>query len=159
TLSYEDIYEKVRRMVDLGGIEILMQGGVNPALKLEWYEGLLRGIKERFGKYGVILHAFSPVELIYTANISNLSLRDTLIRLKEAGLDSIPGGGAEVLTDRVRGYIAPYKDTSQEWLDCMRSAHKVGIRSSVTMMYGSVDSWEDRLEHLIKAWGLQDDTS
>ena len=157
-LSFDEIHRKIQEMVDVGGIEILMQGGVNPKLKLPWYEDLLLSIKEKFGKYGVILHAFSPVELIYIAHISKLSLEDTLIRLKEAGLDSIPGGGAEVLTERVREYIAPYKDTSDEWLDCMRTAHKVGIRSSNTMMYGTIDTWEDRLEHLMRTRELQDET-
>ncbi len=158
TLSREQIFDKIQQMVDLGGIEILMQGGLNPKLKIEWYEDLLSAIKQKFGAYGVINHAFSPAELIYIQKISKLSMEETLTRLKAAGLDSIPGGGAEILTDRVREYIAPYKDTAEEWLDCMRVAHKVGLRSSVTMMYGSVDTWEDRLEHLMKARDLQDET-
>jgi len=158
TLSREDIFDKIQQMVDLGGIEILMQGGLNPKLKIEWYEELLSAIKEKFGAYGVINHAFSPAELIYIQRISKLSMEETLTRLKKAGLDSIPGGGAEILTDKVRKYIAPYKDTAEEWLDCMRVAHKVGLRSSVTMMYGSVDTWEDRLEHLMKSRDLQDET-
>lgn len=157
-LTREQIFEKIQQMVDLGGIEILMQGGLNPKLKIGWYEDLLRAIKEKFGAYGVILHAFSPAELIYIAKISKLSLEETLRRLKAAGLDSIPGGGAEILTDRVREAIAPYKDTAEEWLECMRTAHRVGIRSTVTMMYGSVDTWEDRLEHLMKTRQLQDET-
>jgi cyclic dehypoxanthinyl futalosine synthase len=159
TLSREQIYEKVQQMVDLGGIEILMQGGLNPKLKIEWYEDLLRDLKAKFGQYGIILHAFSPAELIYIAKISKLSMAETLTRLKAAGMDSIPGGGAEILTDRVREYIAPYKDTAEEWLDCMRVAHQVGLRSTVTMMYGSVDTWEDRLEHLLKSRDLQDETN
>jgi cyclic dehypoxanthinyl futalosine synthase len=159
TLSRDQIFDKIQQMVDLGGIEILMQGGLNPKLKIEWYEDLLSAIKERFGAYGVINHAFSPAELIYIQKISKLSMEETLTRLKAAGLDSIPGGGAEILTDRVREYIAPYKDTAEEWLDCMRVAHKVGLRSTVTMMYGSVDTWEDRLEHLMKTRDLQDETS
>jgi len=159
TLSRDQIFDKIQQMVDLGGIEILMQGGLNPKLKIEWYEDLLSAIKERFGAYGVINHAFSPAELIYIQKISKLSMEETLTRLKAAGLDSIPGGGAEILTDRVREYIAPYKDTAEEWLDCMRVAHKVGLRSTVTMMYGSVDTWEDRLEHLMKTRDLQDETN
>src|SRR2546423_4724651 len=158
TLTREQIFDKIQQMVDLGGIEILMQGGLNPKLKIDWYEDLLRSIKERFGAYGVILHAFSPAELIYVKNISKLSMEETLTRLKRAGLDSIPGGGAEILTDRAREHIAPYKDTAEEWLDCMRVAHRVGLRSTVTMMYGSVDTWEDRLEHLLKSRDLQDET-
>lgn len=157
-LSKEQIFEKIQQMVDLGGIEILMQGGLNPKLKIEWYEDLLASIKERFGKYGVILHAFSPAELIYIARISKLSLAEMFARLKRAGLDSVPGGGAEILTDRVRETISPYKDTADEWLHCMREAHRAGIRSTVTMMYGSVDTVEDRVEHLIRARALQDET-
>jgi cyclic dehypoxanthinyl futalosine synthase len=106
----------------------------------------------------VILHAFSPAELIYIKNISKISMEETLIRLKKAGLHSVPGGGAEILTDRVRQHISPYKDTADEWLDCMRVAHKVGLRSSATMMYGSVDTIDDRVEHLIRLRDLQDET-
>src|SRR5262245_16519902 len=158
TLSKEEIFEKIQQMVDLGGIEILMQGGLNPKLKIAWYEDLLHSIKERFGAYGVILHAFSPAELIYIAKISKLSQAEMFARLKKAGMDSVPGGGAEILTDRVREYIAPLKDTAEEWLDCMREAHRAGIRSTVTMMYGSVDTEEDRVEHLLKTRDLQDET-
>src|SRR5471030_864174 len=135
-LTREQIFDKIRQMVDLGGIEILMQGGLNPKLKIEWYEDLLRSIKNEFGAYGVILHAFSPAELIYIAKISKLSLAEMFARLQAAGLDSVPGGGAEILTDRVRETISPFKDTAEEWLDCMREAHRAGLRSSVTMMYG-----------------------
>lgn len=157
-LTKEQIFEKIQQMTDLGGIEILMQGGLNPRLKIDWYEDLLHSIKDRFGAYGVILHAFSPAELIYIARISKLSLADMFQRLKSAGLDSVPGGGAEILTDRVRQEIAPYKDTADEWLNCMREAHKAGIRSTVTMMFGSVDTIEDRVEHLIRSRDLQDET-
>ncbi|HZP83213.1 MAG TPA: cyclic dehypoxanthinyl futalosine synthase [Chthonomonadaceae bacterium] len=157
-LSREQIFEKIQQMVDVGGIEILMQGGLNPKLKIEWYEDLLRAIKERFGAYGIILHAFSPAELIYLARISKLSQAEMFRRLKAAGLDSVPGGGAEILTDRVRETISPYKDTAQEWLDCMREAHQAGLRTTVTMMYGSVDTVEDRIEHLVRTRELQDET-
>jgi cyclic dehypoxanthinyl futalosine synthase len=156
-LSKEQIFEKIQQMVDLGGIEILMQGGLNPKLKIEWYEDLLRSIKERFGAYGIILHAFSPAELIYLAKISKISQAELFQRLKAAGLDSVPGGGAEILTDRVRETISPYKDTADEWLECMRQAHLAGIRSTVTMMYGSVDTDEDRVEHLLRSRDLQDE--
>jgi cyclic dehypoxanthinyl futalosine synthase len=158
TLSKEQIFEKVQQMVDVGGIEILMQGGLNPKLKIEWYEDLLSSIKEKFGKYGVILHAFSPAELIYIANISKLTQPEMFARLKAAGLDSVPGGGAEILTDRVRQEISPYKDTAEEWLNCMREAHRAGLKTTVTMMYGSADTLEDRMEHLIKTRDLQDET-
>jgi len=158
TLSREQIFEKVQQMVDVGGIEILMQGGLNPKLKIEWYEDLLHAIKEKFGKYGIILHAFSPAELIYIAKISKLSQAEMFRRLKAAGLDSVPGGGAEILTDRVRQTISPFKDTADEWLNCMREAHLAGLKTTVTMMYGSVDTLEDRVEHLIRSRDLQDET-
>ncbi len=157
-LSREQIFDKIQQMVDLGGIEILMQGGLNPRLKIEWYEDLLRSIKAKFGAYGIILHAFSPAELIYIASISKLSQAEMFARLKAAGLDSVPGGGAEILTDRVRNEIAPLKDTADEWLNCMREAHMAGLKSTVTMMYGSVDTIEDRVEHLIRSRELQDET-
>ncbi|CEK19978.1 de-hypoxanthine futalosine cyclase [Chthonomonas calidirosea] len=157
-LTKEQIFEKIQQMVDLGGIEILMQGGLNPKLKLEWYEDLLASIKARFGAYGVIIHAFSPAELIYIAKISKISLAELFQRLKAAGLDSVPGGGAEILTDRVREIIAPYKDTADEWINCMREAHKAGLRTTATMMYGSVETYEDRIEHLLRVRELQDET-
>lgn len=158
TLSKDIIFDKIQQMVDVGGIEILMQGGLNPKLKIEWYEDLLHSIKERFGSYGIILHAFSPAELIYIAKISKLTQAEMFARLRRAGLDSVPGGGAEILTDRVRQTISPYKDTADEWLDCMKEAHKAGLKTTVTMMYGSADTLEDRMEHLIRSRELQDET-
>jgi cyclic dehypoxanthinyl futalosine synthase len=155
-LSREQIFEKIQEMVDVGGIEILMQGGLNSKLKIEWYEDLFRSIMERFPN--VILHALSPAEVIYIKKMSKLTMEETLTRLKAAGMHSLPGGGAEILTDRVRQYIAKYKDTAEEWLDCMRVAHKVGMKSSATMMYGSIDTIEDRVEHLRKLRDLQDET-
>lgn len=155
-LPREVLFGKIQEMVEVGGVEVLMQGGLNPKLKIEWYEDLLRSIGERFP--GVILHAFSPAELIYVKNISKLSMTETLTRLKAAGLHSVPGGGAEILVDRVREFISPYKDTAAEWLDCMRVAHQVGLHTSATMMYGSVDTFEDRVEHLLKLRDLQDES-
>jgi cyclic dehypoxanthinyl futalosine synthase len=155
-LPIEQIYQKIQEMVDVEGVEVLMQGGLNPKLKIEWYEDLLSSLMAKFPN--IILHAFSPAELIYIKNISKLSMAETLTRLKKAGLHSVPGGGAEILTDRVRHHISPYKDTAEEWLDCMRVAHQVGLRTTATMMYGSVDTLEDRVEHLIKLRDLQDET-
>ena len=155
-LPRETIFQKIQEMVDVGGIEILMQGGLNPKLKIDWYEDLFRAIMERFPN--VILHALSPAEIIYIKKLNKLTMEETLTRLKAAGLHSVPGGGAEVLTDRVRQWIAPYKDSAEEWLDCMRVAHKIGLRSSATMMYGSVDTLEDRVEHLQKLRDLQDES-
>jgi len=152
----EVIFQKLQELADVGGCEVLMQGGLNPKLKIEWYEDLLSSIRERFPQ--IILHAFSPAELIYIKNISKLSMAETLTRLKAAGLHSIPGGGAEILVDRVRQFISPYKDTAEEWLDCMRVAHQVGLFTTATMMYGSVDTFEERVEHLLKLRTLQDES-
>ncbi|MCK7496194.1 MAG: radical SAM protein [Comamonadaceae bacterium] len=130
----------------LGGTEILIQGGVNPALKIEYFEGLFRAIKSR---YPIHIHGLSPVEIIYLAKLSHLSERDCLARLQAAGLDSIPGE-AEILVESVREEIAPYKNSADAWLALMRTAHRAGIGSSVTMMYGSVESIEQRVEHLVR---------
>jgi cyclic dehypoxanthinyl futalosine synthase len=139
----------------LGGTEILIQGGLNPALKLDYFEELFGAIKARFP---VHIHGLSPVEIIYLAKISNLSERECLARLKAAGLDSIPGAGAEILVEAVREEIAPYKNSAATWLNLMRTAHQLGIGSSVTMMYGSVESIEQRVEHLVRVRELQDET-
>ena len=155
TLTREEILAKVQDLVTLGGTEILFQGGLNPALKIGWYEETFRAIK---GAFPVHLHALSPAELLYLAKISGLTLPATLERLKRAGLDSIPGGGAEILVDAVRQQISPLKDTTEEWLECMRTAHHLGIPSTATMMYGSVETPEQRIEHLCRIRELQDET-
>ena len=154
-LSREEIFQKIQQLVDLGGTEVLFQGGLNPALKIDYFEDTFRAIKARFP---VDIHGLSPAELIYLAKISQLSLRETLVRLKKAGLGSIPGGGAEILVDEVRQAISPLKDTVEEWLDCMRTAHQVGIPSSATMMFGSVETAEQRVEHFLRLRSLQDET-
>jgi cyclic dehypoxanthinyl futalosine synthase len=135
--------------------EILFQGGLNPKLKIDYYEDIFRQIKKEYPE--VILHALSPAEIIYIAHISKLTLRDTLIRLKEAGLHSIPGAGGEILVDRVRKIIAPYKDTTDEWLECMRTASSLGIKSTASMMFGHVETIDDRIEHLQRIRDLQDE--
>lgn len=154
-LDDEAILAKVQDTVDKGGVEILFQGGLNPKLKIDYYEGIFSKIMARFPN--VILHALSPAEIIYIAHISKLKLRDTLIRLKAAGLHSIPGAGGEILVDRVRKIIAPYKDTTDEWLACMRTAAELGIRSTASMMFGHVETLEDRVEHLNRIRDLQDE--
>jgi len=154
-LPQEVVFEKIRELVNVGGTEILIQGGLNPALKLDYYETLFRTIKANFA---VQIHGLSPVEIIYLAKISQLSERDCLVRLQAAGLDSIPGAGAEILVEAVREQIAPYKNSAAAWLDLMRTAHCLGIGSSVTMMYGSVESIEQRVEHLVRVRELQDET-
>mgnify|MGYP000645618090 CR=1 FL=1 len=136
-------------------VEILFQGGLNPKLKIDYYEGIFRKIKAKYPE--VILHALSPAEIIYIAHISKLTLRDCLVRLKESGLHSIPGAGGEILVDRVRKIIAPYKDTTEEWLACMRTASSLGIKSTASMMFGHVETLEDRVEHLGRIRDLQDE--
>lgn len=154
-LSDEEILAKVGDTVSKGGVEILFQGGLNPKLKIDYYEHIFSLIKSHYPD--VILHALSPAEIIYIAHISKLRLRETLERLKAAGLHSIPGAGGEILVDRVRKIIAPYKDTTDEWLECMRTASELGIRSTASMMFGHVETIEDRVEHLTRIRDLQDE--
>ncbi|MBA3726149.1 MAG: dehypoxanthine futalosine cyclase [Armatimonadetes bacterium] len=156
-LSDEEILEKVGDTVEKGGVEILFQGGLNPKLKIDYYEGIFKKILDNYPK--VILHALSPAEIIYIAHISKLTLPQCLERLKAAGLHSIPGAGGEILVDRVRKIIAPYKDTTDEWLHCMRTAAALGIRSTASMMFGHVETIEDRVEHLGRIRALQDECS
>jgi cyclic dehypoxanthinyl futalosine synthase len=155
TLSREQLGEKLQEVVDAGGVQILLQGGLNPALRIEWYEDLFRWIK---GTYGLGLHALSPEEILYIGQLEGLSTEQVLRRLHAAGLDSVPGGGAEILVDRVRRQIAKAKCTSDEWLSVMRVAHHMGLRSSATMMYGTLDRDVDRVLHLLKLRELQDET-
>ncbi len=157
TLHEQEILEKVQDTVDKGGIEILFQGGLNPKLKIDYYEHIFSLVMEKFPN--VILHALSPAEIIYIAHISKLTLEDCLKRLKAAGLHSIPGAGGEILVDRVRKIIAPYKDTTNEWLECMRAASKLGIKSTASMMFGHVETLDDRVEHLGRIRDLQDECS
>ncbi|MCC6687318.1 MAG: dehypoxanthine futalosine cyclase [Fimbriimonadaceae bacterium] len=154
-LSDEEILAKVGDTVEKGGVEILFQGGLNPKLKIDYFEGIFSKIMAAYPN--VILHALSPAEIIYIAHISKLTVHDTLKRLKAAGLHSIPGAGGEILVDRVRKIIAPYKDTTDEWLRCMREASALGIRSTASMMFGHVETLEDRIEHLGRIRDLQDE--
>ena len=149
------IFKKIEETLAIGGTGLLMQGGHHPDLGIEYYEDLFRSIKER---YRVHLHVLSPPEIQHIARRSKLSIPQTLSRLRDAGLDSIPGGGAEILVDRIREIIAPKKTRSAEWLGVMREAHRLGISSTATMMYGHVETLEDRVEHLRKIRELQDET-
>jgi cyclic dehypoxanthinyl futalosine synthase len=149
------IFKKIEETLAIGGTGLLMQGGHHPDLGIEYYEDLFRSIKER---YRVHLHVLSPPEIQHIARRSKLSIPQTLTRLRDAGLDSVPGGGAEILVDRVRDLIAPKKTKSAEWLGVMREAHRLGISSTATMMYGHVETLEDRVEHLRKIRELQDET-
>jgi len=154
-LPREVIFDKIQETIDLGGTGILFQGGLHPDLKIEWYEDLLRAIK---AKFNIWCHCFSAPEITNIAEVSGLSLRDTIARLRDAGLDSIPGGGAEILDDAVRHRISRLKCGTNEWIDVHRTAHQLGIRSNCTMLYGHVESLEDRIEHLSMLRSLQDET-
>ncbi len=155
-LSREALGRKLQEVVDAGGVQILLQGGLNPDLPLAWYEDLFRWIK---ATYRLGLHALSPEEILHIARLEGSSVPHVLERLHAAGLDSVPGGGAEILVDRVRRRIAKQKCTSDEWIGVMRTAHQMGLRSSATMMYGTVDTPRDRILHLVKLRDLQDETS
>lgn len=156
-LSDEEILKKVQDTVNCGGVEILFQGGLNPKLKIDYFEDLFPKILSQFPD--IILHALSPAEIIYIAKISKISLSECIQRLHQAGLHSIPGAGGEILVDRVRNIIAPYKDRTDEWLECMQTAAALGIRSTASMMYGHVETLEERIEHLKRIRDLQDDCS
>jgi cyclic dehypoxanthinyl futalosine synthase len=149
------IFKKIEETLALGGTGLLMQGGHHPDLGVEYYEDLFRSIKAR---YPIHLHALSPSEIQHAARRSRLTIWETLSRLRDAGLDSIPGGGAEILVDRVRDVISPKKTTSAEWLDVMRHAHRLGMSTTATMMYGHVETLEERVEHMRLIRELQDET-
>ncbi len=156
-LSFEEIFRKIDETIAVGGVQVLLQGGHNPDLPLEWYEDLFRAVKQRYP--GFRLHALSPPEVIHLSRLSRLSVADVIGRLVDAGLDSIPGGGAEILVDEVRKQLNCYsKATSDEWIDVMRQAHRAGLRTTATMMYGSVERLEDRVTHLLRLRALQDET-
>jgi cyclic dehypoxanthinyl futalosine synthase len=155
-LSREELGKKLKEVVDAGGVQILLQGGLHPELRIEWYEDLFRWMKR---EYRLGLHALSPEEILHIARLEGLTVRQVLERLRAAGLDSVPGGGAEILVDRVRRRIAKAKCTSEQWLGVMRVAHQMGLRSSATMMYGTVDTPRDRVAHLVKIRDLQDETN
>jgi cyclic dehypoxanthinyl futalosine synthase len=154
-LGRRELYRKIEETVALGGTQILLQGGLNPALGLDYYTDLLQSIKKR---YEINIHGFSPPEICYMARKSDLTIRETLRLLNRAGLDSIPGGGAEILSDRVRKTISPRKIRSGEWLRVMYEAHRLGIRSTATMMFGSVEKPGDVIEHLDAIRSLQNRT-
>jgi cyclic dehypoxanthinyl futalosine synthase len=154
-LTRDEVYRKIQETLDLGGTAIMMQGGLHPDLDIAFFEDLFRSIKERFD---ITIHSLSAPEVVHIAKVSGLSVSETLRRLRAAGLDSLPGGGAEILVDRVREQVAPNKASTREWLDVMREAHRQGIPGTATMMFGSVESLEDRVEHLRAIRELQDET-
>jgi len=156
-LGFEEIFKKIEETQALGGVQLLMQGGHNPDLPLAWYEDLFRAVKTRFPDFK--LHALSPPEVLHISRMSKLSPREVIDRLIAAGLDSVPGGGAEILVDRVRKLLNCFnKASADEWLDVMRHAHQAGLRTTATMMYGTVETDEERLEHMLRLRALQDET-
>ena len=154
-LSKETLSSKIEETLSLGGTQILLQGGMHPGLNLDYYLDLLGFIKNHFR---IHIHGFSPTEIAFIATQSGTSITETLNRLVEAGLDSIPGGGAEILVDEVRKKISPKKCSAQQWLEVMRCAHRIGLRTTATMMFGHVESPEDIVSHLDKLRDLQDET-
>jgi cyclic dehypoxanthinyl futalosine synthase len=156
-LGFEEIFRKIDETITVGGNQLLLQGGHNPDLPIQWYEDLFRAVKARYPEFK--LHALSPPEVLHISRINGLSTSAVIDRLVAAGLDSIPGGGAEMLVDRVRKLLNCYtKASSDEWLDIMGQAHRAGLRTTATMMYGTVETDEERIEHLMRLRNLQDDT-
>jgi cyclic dehypoxanthinyl futalosine synthase len=156
-LSHEEVGKKIQETIDLGGTQILMQGGHHPKLGIDFYLDLLRYIKTNFPQINI--HAFSPPEFNHFKEVFGMPIREILLKFKEAGLGSIPGGGGEILVDKIRNRIAPLKCNSDDWLNVMRIGHEIGLHSSATMMFGHVESVEDRIEHLQRLRDVQDETS
>ncbi|GAB4276857.1 MAG: cyclic dehypoxanthinyl futalosine synthase [Coriobacteriia bacterium] len=152
-IGADTLREKIEETVALEGTAVLLQGGLHPELGIEWYEDLLRAIK---AVAPIHIHGFGPPEVVHIAKLSGLSTREVLTRLRDAGLDSLPGGGAEVLVERVRSAVSPHKATAEEWLAVMREAHTLGISTTATMMFGGIETLEERVEHLDRIRTLQD---
>jgi cyclic dehypoxanthinyl futalosine synthase len=156
-LGFDELFRKIDETIAVGGVQLLLQGGHNPDLPLTWYEDLFRAVKTRYPAFK--LHALSPPEVIHLSRLAQLTVPAIVDRLIAAGLDSIPGGGAEILVDRVRKLLHCYgKATSDEWLDVMRHAHRAGLRTTATMMYGTVETAAERIEHMVRLRELQDET-
>ena len=156
-LGFEEIFSKIDETISVGGNQLLLQGGHNPDLPIQWYEDLFRAVKARYPPFK--LHALSPPEVLHISRLNQIPTRTVIERLVAAGLDSIPGGGAEILVDRVRKLLNCYsKATSDEWIDIMRQAHHAGLRTTATMMYGTVETQDERIEHMMRLRDLQDET-
>src|SRR5919109_801567 len=156
-LGFDEILRKIDETIAVGGNQLLLQGGHNPDLPIAWYEDLFRAVKSRYPTFK--LHALSPPEVLHISRMTKLPVRAVIDRLIAAGLDSIPGGGAEILVDRVRRLLNCYgKATADEWLEVMRQAHLAGLRTTATMMYGTVETAEERIEHMMRLREVQDDT-
>jgi cyclic dehypoxanthinyl futalosine synthase len=154
-LERDDLFKKIEETIQLGGTQVLLQGGLHPKLDIAYFLNLLKDIKSRFD---INVHGFSPPEICYMADRSDLTIQETLQLLREAGLDSIPGGGAEILSDRIREIISPRKIKSGRWLKVMEEAHRLGMKTTATMMFGSVEKAEDIIEHLEAIRTIQDKT-
>ncbi|MCX8027343.1 MAG: dehypoxanthine futalosine cyclase [Thermodesulfovibrionales bacterium] len=155
TLTDDEIFDKIDETIRLGGTQILLQGGINPKLDLDYFCRLFKEIKQRFD---INIHGLSPTEIMYLAQRHSISVNDTLKTLNASGLDSIPGGGAEILSDRVRDVISPKKIKTSQWLEVMESAHKIGMKTTATMMFGSIETAEEIIMHLELIRDLQDRT-
>ena len=156
-LSFEEIGKKIEELIEIGGTQILFQGGVHPKLKIEWYEDLVEWISKNYPT--ITIHGFSAIEIDYIARISKISYEEVLKRLQAKGLFSIPGAGAEILSDRVRDIIAPKKLSAKDWIEVHRQAHKIGMKSTATMMFGTIESDEEIVEHWEMIRNLQDETN
>ncbi|PLY11402.1 MAG: dehypoxanthine futalosine cyclase [Arcobacter sp.] len=155
-LSYEEIDKKIEELLEIGGTQILMQGGVHPKLKIDYYEDLVEHIHTKFPQ--ITLHSFSAIEIVYIAKVSKITILEVLKRLQAKGLSSIPGAGAEILSDRVRDIIAPKKIDASQWLEVHRLAHSIGMKTTATMMFGTVETNEEIIEHWDLIRQLQDET-
>lgn len=156
-LSFEEIGKKIEELKAIGGTQILFQGGVHPKLKIEWYEDLVDWIRKTYPD--ITIHGFSAVEIAYIAKASKISIAQVLKRLQDKGLFSIPGAGAEILSDRVRDIIAPNKCDVKTWLEVHKNAHTIGMKSTATMMFGTVETNEEIIDHLEYLRELQDETN
>lgn len=154
-LSYNEIMEKVREAVELGATQVMIQGGLNPELGIEYYETTLKLIKSNFD---ITIHSFTATEIQYLSKVEGMSVLEILKRLQAAGLDSLPGGGAEILVDEIRKKISPYKISSYDWLNIMKLAHSIGMKSTATMVIGFGETLEQRVDHMEKIRQLQDET-
>ncbi|MBM7855898.1 cyclic dehypoxanthinyl futalosine synthase [Desulfohalotomaculum tongense] len=150
-----ELYKKIEETLAVGGTTIMIQGGLHPRLGLDYYLNMLRSIKQR---YNIHIHSFSPPEVVYMAETSGLPVEEVLKQLKEAGLDSLPGGGAEILVNRVRRLISPNKIGWEQWMHVMECAHRLGMKSTATMMFGHVETIEERVLHMIRVREQQDKT-
>jgi cyclic dehypoxanthinyl futalosine synthase len=151
-LSIEEIISKIDEAVKLGATQILLQGGLNPEISIEYYEDMLRQVKNRFK---VQMHAFSPPEIVHISKLYGAGIKETILRLHNAGLDSIPGGGAEILDDRVRGSVSPNKIGWRQWQGVMLAAHSLGIPTTATMVFGHAETLEERIKHIIRIRDMQ----